>query len=119
MDHKQGKRVMEDIQIKLEPFVKKIKDEGEKYFNLLNKDNASRMHSGFVTLKPGESVGSHTTGKNEEIIIIIQGAGEIEAGGIKRPVTKGDIGYNPPETEHNVINNSDSVLKYIFVVSQA
>ncbi len=110
---------MENTEKKLVPFVLKISDEGEKYFNLLNKENASRMHSGFVTLKPGESVGSHTTGKNEEIIVIVQGSGEIEAGGIKRPVTRGDIGYNPPDTEHNVINNSDSVLKYIFVVSQA
>jgi quercetin dioxygenase-like cupin family protein len=110
---------MENTQKNLMPFVLKINDDGGKYFNLLNKENASKMHSGFVTLKPGETVGSHTTGKNEEIIVVVEGSGEIEAGGVKRPVTKGDIGYNPPDTEHNVINNSDSVLKYIFVVSEA
>ena len=74
------------------PFVLKINDDGGKYFNLLNKENASKMHSGFVTLKPGETVGSHTTGKNEEIIVVVEGSGEIEAGVVKRPVTKGDIG---------------------------
>lgn len=103
----------------LVPFVKTIVSDGNKYQNLLNNDNASKMHSGFITLKPGEDVGKHTTGKNEELIVVVEGSGEIEAAGVKRAVKKGDIGYNPPQTEHNVINNSTEPMKYIFVVSEA
>ena len=109
---------MED-KINLEAFVRTIIPDGNKYQNILNDKNSSKMHSGFVTLKPGQDVGEHTTGKNEELILVIEGTGEIEEGGVKRAVKKGDIGYNPPATVHNVINNSNDVLKYIFVVSEA
>ncbi len=34
------------------------------------------MRSGFVRLNPGETVGWHTTGKNEESLVILQGRGE-------------------------------------------
>ncbi len=34
------------------------------------------MRSGFVRLKPGATVGWHTTGKNEESLIILHGQGE-------------------------------------------
>jgi quercetin dioxygenase-like cupin family protein len=32
------------------------------------------MRSGFVRLKPGATVGWHTTGKNEEALVILRGA---------------------------------------------
>lgn len=102
-----------------EAFVKTIIPDGNKYQNILNDKNSSKMHSGFITLKPGEDVGKHTTGKNEELIVVIEGSGIIEAAGVKRNVKKGDIGYNPPDTEHNVINNSGETMQYIFVVSEA
>ena len=34
------------------------------------------MRSGFVRLKPGDAVGWHTTGKNEESLVILHGNGE-------------------------------------------
>ena len=104
---------------KLEPFIKNINYSGVKYFELLNSDNSSKMHSGFVTLKPGEEIGEHSTGKNEEIIIIVEGRGIVEAGSIKKNVSAGQIAYNPPETIHNVINNSENLFRYVFVVSKA
>ena len=33
------------------------------------------MRSGFVRLKPGETVGWHTTGQNEEALVILHGEG--------------------------------------------
>lgn len=34
------------------------------------------MRSGFVRLQPGATVGWHTTGKNEEALVILHGQGE-------------------------------------------
>jgi len=34
------------------------------------------MRSDFVRLKPGQSVGWHTTGQNEEALVILHGQGE-------------------------------------------
>ncbi len=33
------------------------------------------MRSGFVRLKPGQTVGWHTTGENEESLVILRGKG--------------------------------------------
>jgi len=102
------------------PFTKKLSSEGIKYFELLNAENASKMRAGHVTLKQGESIGEHSTGDYEEMLIIISGEGEVEAEGVGRQkVTAGEIAYNPPNTKHNVINNGSKTMEYIFVVSIA
>ena len=41
----------------------------------------AEMRSGFVRLKPGETVGWHTTGKNEESLVILRGRGEARIDG--------------------------------------
>lgn len=103
----------------LKPFVKKLTD-GEKYFELLSAVNASKMKSGFVTLKPGMEIGEHSTHANEELIIVLEGSGTVKAEGAEpTALSKGEVAYNPPETLHNVINTGSSDLKYIFVVSKA
>ena len=35
------------------------------------------MRSGYVTLRPGESVGRHTTGVHEELLVVLAGTGEM------------------------------------------
>ena len=102
------------------PFIKKLSTDGIKYFELLNTDNASKMRAGHVTLKPGDSIGEHSTGEYEEMLIILSGEGEVEAEGMDRKkVTAGEIAYNPPNTKHNVINNGSKTMEYIFIVSIA
>lgn len=76
------------------------------------------LRSGFVRLKPGESVGWHTTGAHEEALVILRGSGEAEME--KRapmPVTARMMAYIPPETRHNVKNTSDQMLEYVYVVA--
>lgn len=78
------------------------------------------MRSGFVRLKPGETVGWHTTGKNEESLVVMRGRGEVRIEGQPpRPFTAPSLAYVPPATRHNVANTGDSVLKYVYVVAPA
>ena len=78
------------------------------------------MRSGFVRLKTGVTVGWHTTGKNEESLVILRGSGEARIEG--RPAqsfTAPALVYIPPATPHNVANTGDEILEYVYVVAPA
>jgi len=78
------------------------------------------MRSGFVRLKPGESVGWHTTGKHEEALVILKGRGQAQIEGqAGRDFTAPRLVYIPPATRHNVVNTGNQPLEYIYVVTPA
>jgi mannose-6-phosphate isomerase-like protein (cupin superfamily) len=78
------------------------------------------MRSGFVRLEPGKSVGWHSTGKNEESLVILHGRGDalIEGQPTRRFAAPGYV-YIPPATRHNVANTGSQTLEYVFVVAPA
>jgi oxalate decarboxylase/phosphoglucose isomerase-like protein (cupin superfamily) len=78
------------------------------------------MRSGFVRLKPGEMVGWHTTGKNEESLVILHGQGKalIDGQTGKLFVAPAFV-YIPPATRHNVQNTGTEPLEYVYVVAPA
>ena len=78
------------------------------------------MRSGFVRLKPGETVGWHTTGSNEESLVILHGRGEARLEGQPpRPLAAPAFAYIPPSTRHNVANTGQGMLEYVYVVAPA
>jgi mannose-6-phosphate isomerase-like protein (cupin superfamily) len=78
------------------------------------------MRSGFVRLKPRGSVGWHTTGKNEEALVILRGSGEaLIEGQPGRVFAAPMLVYIPPSTRHNVTNTGDGLLEYVYVVAPA
>ena len=78
------------------------------------------MRSGFVRLKPGATVGWHTTGKNEEALVILHGQGEaLIEGHAKQPFAAPALVYIPPATRHNVANTGKELLEYVYVVAPA
>ena len=78
------------------------------------------MRSGFVRLKPGATVGWHTTGKNEEALVILRGQGEaLIDGQTSQPFTASAFVYIPPATRHNVVNTGKDPLEYVYVVAPA
>jgi mannose-6-phosphate isomerase-like protein (cupin superfamily) len=78
------------------------------------------MRSGFVRLKPGETVGWHTTGSNEESLVILHGRGEaLLEGQSPRRLVAPAFAYIPPSTRHNVANTGEELLEYIYVVAHA
>ena len=95
----------------------------------LNPDSGSRdlltgapqtagMRSGFVRLKPGETVGWHTTGAHEETLVILRGSGAaLIEGQPNREFRAPAVAYIPPATRHNVQNTGSEVLEYVYVVA--
>ena len=77
------------------------------------------MRSALVTLQSGQDVGSHNTGKHEELLLILDGVGKVEVEGLGRQrIHKGCVAYIPPCTQHNVFNVYAEPLRYIYVVSR-
>lgn len=78
----------------------------------------SGMRGGSVKLRPGESVGWHSTGEHEEALVILQGKGlaNIE-GRTDVPVHEKMLAYIPPGTKHNVTNTGTELLEYVWVVA--
>jgi mannose-6-phosphate isomerase-like protein (cupin superfamily) len=78
------------------------------------------MRSSFVRLKPRAAVGWHTTGKNEETLVILLGQGNaLVDGQASRPFVAPAIVYFPPATRHNVENTGKELLEYVYVVAPA
>jgi mannose-6-phosphate isomerase-like protein (cupin superfamily) len=76
------------------------------------------MRSGSVKLKAGESVGWHSTGTNEEALVILHGAGTANIeGGTDVALHEKMLAYIPPGTRHNVTNTGTTMLEYVWVVA--
>ncbi|UCD74633.1 MAG: cupin domain-containing protein [Phycisphaerales bacterium] len=100
-------------------FVRDLPDTSE-YVSLLAEPESRALHSGLVNLQPGEDCGWHSTENHEEMIICLQGAGELAPEtGPRIPLAAGQYGYNPPHTRHCVFNTGDKTMRYIYVVAPA
>ena len=78
------------------------------------------MRSGLVVLEPAQSVGRHSTGSFEEMVIVLEGEGEmILFEGPKLRLSRHTVAYCPPETEHDVRNCGEGTMRYIYVVAKA
>ena len=98
-----------------------IYPEGKQRFLRLFGDSqkTSGLRSGYVVLKPGESIGEHNTGPSEEVIYVAAGSGLVTYGKRGRvKIGKNAFIYIPPQTRHNVIGTGKSRLKYIYTASR-
>jgi mannose-6-phosphate isomerase-like protein (cupin superfamily) len=78
------------------------------------------MKSGYVVLQPGQSVGKHSTEHHEEMLIVLEGQGEMRFQDASKLELKARTAlYCPPETEHDVRNAGAAPLRYVCVVANA
>lgn len=76
------------------------------------------IRGGSVKLKPGESVGWHSTGTNEEALTILRGAGVAKVDGhADVALHEKMLVYIPPATRHNVTSTGSEPLEYVWVVA--
>ena len=105
--------------INIQPKLVKLQLDSAAYQSVFNGfPETVSIHSGLVTLKPGETVGHHNTEGYEEMIIIFSGEGQmIFTDGKIFNLKYGDIAYCPPHTEHDLKNSGTSLLKYLYIAS--
>ena len=102
------------------PKVVKLDNQGKDYLQVLaGPPESVTMKSGLVVLAHGKSVGKHSTGKHEEVLVVLSGKGEMRFGdGSTLPVEANHALYCPPETEHNVTNTGNDELRYVYIVAE-
>jgi len=85
---------------------------------LKGSPQTSGMRGGAVKLKPGQSVGWHSTSGSEEALVILEGSGVANIEGHPDvPLTEKMLAYIPPATRHNVTNTGTQVLEYVWIVA--
>lgn len=78
------------------------------------------MKSGYVVLDPGHSVGKHSTEHREEMLVVLEGTGEmLFRDGSKLEIKAPAALYCPPQTEHDVRNAGTTQLRYVYIVANA
>ncbi len=94
-------------------------DSKERYRRLFSvkEGSAIALRSGQVVLNEGENIGEHSTGGSEEMLVILEGRGELIIKSGVMGFEKGTSLYIPPDTVHDVRNAGPGALKYIFVTS--
>lgn len=81
---------------------------------------AEGMRSGVVSLEPGQAVGRHNTQAREELIVVLEGSGQLVVEGEgPLPLEAGSGAFVPPEQEHDVVNTGTGPLRYVYVVAPA
>jgi mannose-6-phosphate isomerase-like protein (cupin superfamily) len=105
---------------KPQPLTRPLECEGGYCVLLQGTPQTAGMRSGLVRLKPGESIGEHTTGKNEESLVVLHGQGEAHIEGHPAiAFTAPALVYIPSASRHNVMNTGSELLEYVYVVAPA
>ncbi|MGA3177867.1 MAG: cupin domain-containing protein [Candidatus Acidiferrum sp.] len=108
----------QELAVKKEPMTFSLECAGGDCPLLQGAPQTAGMRGGSVRLKPGESVGWHSTGQNEEALVILRGSGVANIEGhADVPVSAHRMAYIPPGTKHNVTNAGSEVLEYVWVVA--
>ena len=85
---------------------------------LMGAPQTGGMRGGSVSLKPGESVGWHSTNANEESLVILHGTGVAKLEGhADMPLEEKTLAYIPPTTRHNVTNTGTGILDYVWIAA--
>ncbi len=82
---------------------------------------ARKLGASFDIVPPGKvSCPYHLHHAQEEMFVILDGAGTLRVAGEKIPVKKGDVICIPPGPEypHQLINSSDAPLRYLSISTQ-
>jgi mannose-6-phosphate isomerase-like protein (cupin superfamily) len=78
------------------------------------------MRSGYVVLLPEKSVGPHNTESYEELVVVLDGEGDMLFGdGSILQLEPYNVAYCPPGTEHDVRNTGSKPLRYLYIVARA
>ena len=98
--------------------VVKLDAQGKGHLAILNgPPEAATMRSGFVVLEPGKSVGKHSTGLNEELLVVLEGTGEFRLEKETLPLVGGTALYCPAGRTHDVFNAGKTPLRYVYITA--
>lgn len=104
---------------KMEPFIVQFKYAKKEMRLLEGPPQTIGFRSGLVILEKGKVMEEHSTKRNEEVLVILEGRGEaiFNQGHSPIIIQEGSILYIPPEAIHSIKNTGRKALKYIYLVA--
>lgn len=84
---------------------------------LIKPPESKKLKACRVTLSPGEEVGEHVTEKREELIIILKGTATLLKENESIELKEEEAHYINEGVKHNIKNNSNKDLEYVYAVS--
>jgi len=114
-------QVQKEIKKVVEPKVITFNPDSIQYQPLLDGEKDSVVfYSSVVTLAPNKSGKIHNSEIYEEIIITLEGEGQLRILKHKNLDVKfGKIALVPPYTEHQMVNTGTKKFKYIYVATKS
>lgn len=88
-----------------------------KTIKIIEQPNSRILKSSRVILAPHEEVGGHITDKREEVIIVLKGTATLFENDRTIELGEGEAHYIKEGVKHNIRNDSDRDLEYIYVVA--
>lgn len=82
-----------------------------------NFGNCKNICFGVAYFPAKRHASAHVHDKQEEIIYILTGSGEIYFDGIPEKISPGTCIYIPPGIEHSINNTDNEVMKLVYVFS--
>jgi cupin domain len=67
----------------------------------------------FASVPPGSTVGLHQHAADEELYVIVRGAGVATTNGVDEPIEAGSVLVNPPHAVHGIRNDGPEPLEFV------
>ena len=64
-----------------------------------------------MCLQPGEDIGEETHPGNDQLLVLVQGGGELRLAGVASTVGEGALISVPAGTRHNLLNTGDTPIR--------
>lgn len=81
-----------------------------------------KLGCNLIVVAPGKrAFPFHSHRTNEELYLVLSGAGEVRLGSLRHPVSSGDLIAAPaggPDTAHQIINTGEVDLRYLVISTQ-
>jgi mannose-6-phosphate isomerase-like protein (cupin superfamily) len=110
--------IVTDSVSKPEILVRALPSVDTSYVSMLKSPTSQKLRSGFVCLKPGISGEEHSTEGYEEMIVFLNGKGELHSTDKTLPIGQGSIAYVPPHSTHFLKNTGTETLRYVYIVTK-
>jgi uncharacterized cupin superfamily protein len=67
----------------------------------------------FASVPPGHTVGLHRHAADEELYVIVRGAGVATTNGVDEAIAAGSVLVNPPHAVHGIRNDGPEPLEFV------
>lgn len=98
--------------------VKQEKMRNGEGFVWIQKYNEPNKMIAKITIPPQASIGYHTHTEDDEVVYVLKGKGLCLMGDDKKEICAGDINYTKKMESHSIINNSDSDLEILAIITK-